>query len=110
MSKVYLPSFTSSNCIVIKDKDIIRVYDNLPTFDSYEDYTDYYVNSHYLSVRGREFINTVPVCENQDNFTTDYYYRFDFSDIVIIFLVFSLIVIYVPYKIISRAFGRWLKL
>ena len=109
MSKVYLPNFTSSNCIVVKDKDTIRVYDNLPTFDSYEDYTDYFINSNYLSVRGKEFINTVPVCEEQDNFTTEYYYRNDFADICIIVLVFSLIVVYLPYKIISRAFGRWLK-
>ena len=110
MSKVYLPSITSSNCIVTKDKDTIRVYDNLPQFDSYESYTDYYINSHYISKTGQDFITEVPACETHDNFTTEYYYRNDFADICIIFLVFSLIVVYLPYKIISRAFGRWLKL
>ena len=109
MSKVYLPTYSASNCIVIKDKDTIRVYDNLPTLDSYEDYTDYFVNSHYLSVRGKELIESVPVCEDQENFTTDYYYRFDISDILIIFIVLAFIIVIMPYKIISRAFGRWLK-
>ena len=110
MSKVYLPSFTSSNCIVILDKDTIRVYDNLPssTGISYT-FTDYYINSHYLKKTGSEVLDLIPSCETQTNFTTDVYYRNDFADILFIVFVFFIFVIYMPYRIISRAFGRWLK-
>ena len=110
MSKVYLPTFTSNNCIVIRDKDTIRVYDILPVYDSYSNYTDYYINSNYLSKTGQEFITEVPVCENNNNFTTDYYYRNDLDKILIIFLIIGIVTIVIPLKIVTRAFGRWLKL
>ena len=110
MSKVYLPTFTNNSCIVTLDKDTIRVYDSLPQFDSYANYTDYFVNSHYLSKSGQEFITTVPVCENNNDFTTDVYYRFDFDNIMVIFFILLIICFWFPYKIISRLFGRWLKI
>lgn len=110
MSKVYLPTFTSNSCIVIKDKDTIRVYDSLPQFDSYATYTDYYINSHYLSKSDREFITEVPTCEDLNNYTTSNYYRNDFDNILVIFFIILIICIWFPYKIISRLFGRWLKI
>lgn len=109
MSKVYLPNISNENCIVILDKDTIRVYDSLPVSDSYVNYTDYYINSHYLEKTGREFINIVPSCENINNFTDDYYYRNDLADILLIFLILAIFIVILPFKIISRAFGRWLK-
>jgi len=109
MSKVYLPSFTSSNCIVVKDKDTIRLYETLPTLGDSVNYTDYFINSHYLTKSGVELIDSVAACESQDNFTNEIYYRNDFDSICIIFIVFALICIYLPFKIVSRAFGRWLK-
>lgn len=110
MSRVYLPSITNSNCIVILDKDTIRVYNDLPTAYNLHSYTDYFINSHYLSKTGEEYIETVPVCEDHVGFTTEVYYRNDLSDILIIFLIIVLIGFYLPYKILARLFGRWLKI
>lgn len=110
MSKVYLPSITSSSCVVYRDSNTIRVYDNLPQFDSYESYTDYYINSHYLSKTGQEFITEVPACEDLSNFTTEYFYRFDLSDILVCIFILAILFFYLPFKIFSRLFGRWLKI
>ena len=110
MSRVYLPTFTSNSCIVTLDKDTIRVYDSLPQFDSYENYTDYYINSHYLSKTGQEFITNVPVCEDLSNYTSDYYYRFDFPLICLTTFIFLIVCVYFPFRVVSRMFGRWLKL
>ena len=45
-----------------------------------------------------------------DNFTDDFYYRIDLSSILFIFFIFFIFVVYLPYRIMSRVFGRWLKL
>lgn len=109
MSKVYLPTYTSSNCIVIKDKDTIRVYDNFPVQDALVSYTDYYINSHYLENKGSELIEIVPECISSDKFTDDYHYRNDYSEILIITFILSIIVLYLPLKVFSKLFGRWLR-
>lgn len=110
MSKVYLPQIDTNNCVIVKDKDTIRVYDNQPVFDSYSNYTDYYVNSHYLEKRGQEFITDNITCIDSNIITTEVYYRSDFDSIMIILFLILLICFYFPFKIISRLFGRWLKL
>ena len=46
---------------------------------------------------------------NADKFTDNYFYRLDFVNIVIIFFIMFLFLIYMPYKIYARMFGRWLK-
>lgn len=110
MSKVYLPTFTSNNCIVILDKDTIRVYDNLPTAYNVSNYKDYYINSHYLEKSGSEYIEVVPSCEIQDNFTTEVYYRNDLMEILVCFFIIVIFCFYFPYRLISRIFGKWLKI
>lgn len=113
MSKVYLPTFTNENCIQVLDKDTIRVYSRTPVYDDYNTYIDYYVNSHYLSKEGALFYDSSIepiVCESHSNYTSDTFYRFDFDGIMIIFIIMFVIIICIPVKIISRAFGRWLKL
>lgn len=44
-----------------------------------------------------------------NNFTSDFWYRKDLSSILVIFLVLFIFTMYMPYRIISRWFGRWLK-
>lgn len=46
---------------------------------------------------------------NYDSFTSDYWYRLDIDKILVIFIILAIVIIIVPYKIISRWFGRWLK-
>lgn len=45
-----------------------------------------------------------------NKFTDDFYYRIDLSSILIIFFVLSIFIVYLPYRIMSRIFGRWLKI
>lgn len=47
---------------------------------------------------------------NYSNFTSDKWYRNDLPDTLIVFMIIFIFVIYFPYKMISRLFGRWLKL
>lgn len=113
MSKIYVPNYTNNSCVHILDKDTIRVYEITPTNDSYIAYVDYYINSHYLSVENLQYFDTndnIPTCENISNITNEFYYRNDLIDILCCFIIICIFAIYMPYKIISRAFGRWLKL
>lgn len=76
---IYLPSYESSQCVEIIDKDTIRVFDdNTTSF-----YTDYYINSHYLEKQGQVEVDYVKNCSTQE-FTTDYMYRNDFPQICFI--------------------------
>lgn len=109
---IYVPNFTSSNCITIRDKDTIRVYDTRPTNNSTNSFTDYYINSHYIFTNGSQQFtqySTLPTCINQDLITKNVFYRNDIDSILIIFLILLLICFYFPYRIISRMFGRWFK-
>ena len=110
---IYVPNYTNSNCVVIRDKDTIRVYDSQPTYNSNNYFTDYYINSNYLFNNGYQQFNqysTLPTCINHNLLTTNVYYRNDFDKIMIIFLILLLICFYFPYKMLSRMFGRWFKL
>ena len=46
---------------------------------------------------------------NYDSFTSDYWYRLDIDKILVIFMILAILIIFIPYKIIARWFGRWLK-
>ena len=47
---------------------------------------------------------------DSSRFTNDYVYRTDFDKSLVIFLILFIFIIFIPYKIISRLFGRWFKL
>lgn len=113
MSKIYVPSFTDESCVHILDKDTIRVYDEVPQNDYIVTYTDYFINSHYISTSSLQTFNStdiIPTCENINDITSDFYYRNDLCDILVSFLIISIVALYLPYKMFSRAFGRWFKL
>ena len=112
MTKIYLPikDFSTYKCYVVYDSGVIRAYkNNLQIGDN--SYTDFYLNSHYISKDGVQTISStqeLPVCMSTDNLTNDKYYRFDISNILSIcsFIIFFLIV---GFKVFARLFGRWLK-
>lgn len=103
---IYLPiEITENQCAFVYDKDTIRVYDNKPIENESLNYTDYYINSHYLEKTGTETItNIVPTCLEQENLTTSYYYRNDFSEIIIIFFIIIFIVYFIFSKILKSFF------
>lgn len=56
-------------------------------------------------------INTLTgnILLSSSDFTSDFWFRNDLDSILFIFLVLSIFIVFIPYKIISRWFGRWLK-
>lgn len=104
---VYIPYFEEDNCAFVKDKDTIRVYKSIPTINSTVPFTDYFVNSHYLSSKGEtHFSNYVTVPSCIDNITTDWWHRVDVSDILLAILILC-IFICIPFKVLFRLFRRF---
>ena len=104
---------TYNKCYVVQSEGVIRGYDRVPTNNISYSYRDYYINSNYIYREGTgqwSQYSTLPVCLDNDIITSNFYYRNDFDSICLVFLIFSIFVIYLPYKIFSRLFGRWLKL
>lgn len=116
MKNIYLPieNVNDFACYSVLDKDTIRAYYTQPQLDSSSNYVDFYINSHYLQKTGTQswgqWNNSLPTCLSKSSFTNDVYYRNDFDSVLIIFLILFIFIIVLPYKIMSRAFGRWLKI
>lgn len=104
MANIYIPDQYINNCNVIYPSFIRSYLDN-----SYTDYVDIFFKSDYYLQRGTDTSGITPLCDNLNSFTTDVWYRYDISHILIIFLILTIFVVYLPYKIYSRVFGRWLK-
>lgn len=107
---IYLPS-TNYQCYVVQDSNTIRAYETTPRANSSSNYTDYYVNSHYMFRNGTQTwgnITNLPTCSGA-TFTTNIWYRNDMPQILTMFFILLLVCFYFPYRIISRMFGRWLK-
>lgn len=110
--KIYLPVVVNNNqCAYISQRGVIRVYDSRNT-NTYVNYTDYYIEDSYLSNTGTSYIgnNYQYNCINTDRFTTDYMYRHDLPSILIILAFILIFLVYFPFKLVSRMFGRWLKI
>ena len=109
MTKVYVPNLTDYQCFVINN-DYIRAYENVPTQNSLVNYTDYYFKSNYYEKKGQQqFSNytTLPSCINSNELTDNFYYRYDFDKILIIFIICAIFIIYLPIKILFRLFRRF---
>lgn len=112
MDNIYLPidNVNDFACYSIYDKDTVRAYYTMPALDSSSDYVDFYINSHYLQKTGNQswgqWQNYLPTCLPADSITTDFYYRNDFPDILLIFIIFAIVGIYLPFKLFSRIFRK----
>lgn len=110
--KIYLPN-TRYACYVVQNEGVIRAYDQTPNYNTSINYRDYYIDSDYIYRDGvQQFgsYSTLPVCLDSSVITNEIYYRHDIDSILLIFLILFIFVIALPYKIMSRAFGRWLKI
>lgn len=114
MAKIYLPIEVNSNqCPVVVSDGHIRVYNSVPNGTNQNvTYTDFYIRENYLSSTGQT--NWSPYtsisCLDRDQFVTDYWYRPDIWQSLICFAVIGYVGFILPYKVISRIFGRWLKI
>lgn len=109
MTKIYIPDLTNYKCFVVRNDSTIRAYKEIPTYNSDVDYRDYFYNSNYLYQDGvQTFSNysTLPICLDNNNLTTDYYYRNDFPSILLMFAIIFYFGIYIPFKIFFRLFRR----
>lgn len=112
MENIYLPidNVNDFACYSIYDKDTVRAYYTMPSLDSSSNYVDFFVNSHYLQKTGiqswGQWNSSLPICLSSDSITTDFYYRNDFPDILLIFIIFAIVGIYLPFKLISRIFRK----
>ena len=111
--KIYVPQDNTYNkCYVLQNENVIRGYDRIPSNNVNYNYRDYYYNSDYYYRDGSgqwSQYTTLPICLSSDNITNDYWYRQDLSEILIIFFVMFFFIIYIPFKLFRRIFGRWLK-
>lgn len=108
--KIYVPDLENYECFVVRDEEVIRSYEEIPTYNSTINYRDYYINSNYIFNDGvQQFSNysTLPSCLDKSNLTSDVYYRNDFDSILVIFLILSIFCFYIPIKIFMRLFRRF---
>lgn len=112
---IYVPDL-SYKCYVIVNSDTIRAYEQVPYNPSYNNgsisvnYRDYYINSNYLyvdSYQNFSSYSTLPNCLSSSVLTNDIYYRNDFDSILIIFLIMSIFIFYIPIKVFLRLFRRF---
>lgn len=105
---IYVPNDTNfDSCYVVQSSDIIRGYDRTPNYNTTYNYRDYYINSSYIYKDGSgtwSNYSTLPICLDSSVITNDYYYRLDFPDILIMFLIINIFGIYLPIKIFSKLF------
>ena len=86
---IYLPvEVKNSNCAYMYDKDTIRVYEEVPRYNATINYTDYFINSDYLSRSGATTFGSYGTinysCISPDKFTTNAIYRLDITNIFIL--------------------------
>lgn len=106
---IYVPEKENYKCYVVQNEDVIRAYEKVPTNNTTVNYRDYYINSNYIYKDGyQQFSNyaTLPVCLNSNDLTSDFYYRNDLADILIIFAILSIVIILIPLKIFFRLFKK----
>ena len=107
---IYVPTDTTYNkCYVVQSEGVIRGYDVVPRNNISYNYRDYYVNSDYIFRDGTgswSQYSTLPSCLSELDITNDYYYRVDFPNILLGFLILSIFCFYIPIKIFSRIFRK----
>lgn len=113
MNNIYLPidNVEDFACYSVYDKDTIRAYSTMPQVNSSSNYVDFYINSHYLEREGTQqwgqYTQYLPSCLAKNSITTNFYYRNDFSSILLIFTIFTIFGIMIPIKIFLRLFRRF---
>lgn len=115
MSKFYLPNNLINNAYNYQlSNETIIVHTNR---NCYTQYNTTYCDCINVSPRLDYLVSNSYSCSNnftnvidKSQFTNDYMYSVNFPSSLIIATFLIIFFIYLPYKIISRMFGRWLKI
>lgn len=102
MSKIYLPTeYVNSSCKVIYN-GYIRVFTN----SNLTNYVDIYINQDYMLKQGTYNYGYEGQCDSLNTYTDNFYYRTDFPDILLMFSIFVLFGMYLPFRIIRRFYKK----
>lgn len=107
---IYVPDIENYKCYYVQSEGVIRAYEEIPSYNATIDYRDYYINSNYIYKDGTTQFgsySTIPTCLDSNVITDDFYYRNDFDSILIIVLIMSIFMFYIPIKIFTRLFRRF---
>lgn len=111
--KIYVANINDYKCYYVYSEGVIRAYEQIPQANRTVNYRDYFIDSNYIYRDGTTSFSSysiLPTCLPSDVITDNVYYRNDFDKILVIFLILMIICFYFPYKVMSRVFGKWLKL
>lgn len=87
---IYVPNQDDYRCFYMQSNNVLRAYKTIPNYNTTVNYRDYMIDNHYLYRDGvQTFSNysTLPVCLSNDDISSNYFYRTDLADILIIFLI-----------------------
>lgn len=99
---IYVPDHVSTNCVVVRNEEVIRKYETIPTYNSNVNYIDYYIHSDYIAQPGVQNFGSyasLPTCLPSSQITTDSQYRIDYDKILVIFVIVFIFSIYFPSKL-----------
>jgi len=106
---IYVPDL-NYECYYVQSEGVIRAYEEKPQNNKEINYRDYYIRSNYIYKDGSTQFSSytsLPTCLDTSILTDSVYYRNDFSDILIIFLIMCIFCFYIPLKIFTRLFRRF---
>lgn len=107
--KIYVPNVSDYACITIRNDSTIRAYKQTPRINSTINYDDYYYDSHYYYTSGEQTFSqysVLPTCISNDDLTDSVYYRNDFWQISVLFLVLCIFIFYIPLRLFGRLHRR----
>lgn len=102
---IYVPDIEHFECFTMQD-GYIRAYEGFSSLPATVSYTDFLYNSNYYSRSGQEELSEFPSCIDSSKLTTNYLYRVDIDKILIIFVIMSFIIIYLPIRLFFHLFNR----
>lgn len=110
--KTYLPTNSiNSNYKYTANNDYFRVYTNE---NCYTQYSSTYCDCYYIYPK-LDYLQSEKTSCNVSNinssisyteFTDNYYYRIDFVNILLMFFIMSIFIIYIPVKLVSKVFRK----
>lgn len=110
--KTFLPSeYINANYKYTSNGENIRIYtDN----NCYSQYSSNYCDCFYIYPQLDYLVSEVTSCNvtnitntiDYSTFTDNYYYRVDFPNILVMFLIMCIFIIYIPLKIFSKIFRK----
>lgn len=106
---IYVPDLENYKCYVVQSEGVLRGYEEVPHNNANISYRDFYINSDYIYRDGSQQFgqySTLPVCLSNSILSTSLYYRNDFDKILVIFLILSIFIFFIPLKVFSKIFKR----